>query len=81
MYYVIFFFNHFLVIDGCGISWNCTQINVIGAYWWSVNMGHDDGLKPSGNKPLPKPMLTQICVAMRHSVLNFSQWSNPEANG
>ena len=27
-----------------------------------VNIGSGDGLVPSGNKPLPEPMLTQIYV-------------------
>ena len=31
------------------------------------NIGSGNGLVPSGNKPLPKPMLTQFLVAMwRH---------------
>ena len=29
-----------------------------------VNIGSGNGLVPSGNKPLPEPMLTQISVAM-----------------
>ena len=28
-----------------------------------VNIGSGNGLVPSGNKPLPEPMLTQIYVA------------------
>ena len=28
-----------------------------------VNIGSGNGLVLSGNKPLPEPMLTQICVA------------------
>ena len=39
-------------------------MNVIGLHWWSVNIGSGDGLVPSGNKPLPEPMLTQISVAI-----------------
>ena len=44
---------------------NCPNMNVAGVYWWSVNIGSGNGLVPSGNKPLPEPMLTQIC---RHMV-------------
>ena len=28
-----------------------------------VNIGSGNGLVPSGNKPLPEPMLTQVFVA------------------
>ena len=27
---------------------------------WQVNIGSGNGLVPSGNKPLPEPMLTQF---------------------
>ena len=33
---------------------------------WQVNIGSGNGLVPSRNKPLPKPMLTIICVAIWH---------------
>ena len=52
-----------LVIDGWGISCEIA-LNVTGLYWWSVNIGSGNGLVPSGNKPLPEPMLTQICRNM-----------------
>ena len=46
---------------------NCPNMNVIGLCWWSVNIGSGNGLVPSGNKPLPEPMLTQISVTIwRH---------------
>ena len=35
-------------------------MNVTGPHWWSVNIGSGNGLVPSGNKPLPEPMLAQI---------------------
>ena len=42
-------------------------MNVKGPYWWSVNIGSGNDLVPSGNKPLPEPMLIQIYVDMlRH---------------
>ena len=34
------------------------QMNVIGPYWWQVHICSGNGLVPSGNKPLPEPMLT-----------------------
>ena len=57
-------FKRILVIGGWGISCeiNCPDMNVIGLHWWSVNIGSGNGLVPSGNKPLPEPMLTQISV-------------------
>ena len=49
------------------LLWNYPLINVTGLYWWWVNIGSGNGLVPSGNKPLPEPMLTQISVAIwRH---------------
>ena len=42
------------------LLWNCPNMNVTGLHWWSVNIGSGSGLVPSGNKPLPEPMLTQI---------------------
>ena len=49
------------------LLWNCPNMIVTGLHWWSVNIGSGNGLVPSGNKPLPEPMLTQISVAIwRH---------------
>ena len=50
--------------------------------WWEANIGSGNGVVPSGNKPLPKPMLTQIDITMSlghneliqgiyHSVQNY----------
>ena len=55
--YVIF--KQILVIDGWGIACEIAR-NVIGLHWWSVNIVSGNGLVPSGNKPSPEPMLTQI---------------------
>ena len=30
------------------------------SHWWSINIGLGNGLVPSGNKPLPKPKLTEF---------------------
>ena len=48
------------------LLWNCPNMNVTGLHWWSVNIGSGNGLVLSGNKPLPEPMLTQICVTIWH---------------
>ena len=59
------------------LLWNCPLINVTGAYWWWVKIGSGDGLVPSGNKPFPEPMLTQISGAIwRH----WLQWHNNDNN-
>ena len=42
---------------------NCPQMNATRPYWWRVNTGSGNGLVPSGNKPLPELMLTQVYVA------------------
>ena len=34
--------------------------------WWLVNIGSGNGLVPSGNKPLPEPMLTKYNDAIWH---------------
>ena len=38
--------------------WNCYQVNATTPQWSLVNIGSVNGLAPSGNKPLPEPMLT-----------------------
>ena len=41
--------------------WNCyhyNQVNATTPHWSLVNIGSCNGLVPSGNKPLPEPMLT-----------------------
>ena len=44
--------------------WNCYQVNAKTPHWSPVNIGSGNGLVPSGNKPLPEPMLTKIYVAI-----------------
>ena len=36
-------------------------------------MGSGNGLVPSGNKPLPDPMLTQFYVALHHYLLSYNE--------
>ena len=38
--------------------WNCYRVNATTPHWSLVNIGSGNGLVPSGNKPLPEPMLT-----------------------
>ena len=56
------------VIHGWGISFEIAlRWMPLDIYSWEVNIGLGNGLVPSGNKPLPEPMLTQISVAIwRH---------------
>ena len=57
--------------------WHCPNMNVTGLHWWSVNIGSGNGLRSSGNKPLPGPTLTQIrrhMVSPGHNVLISPRW-------
>ena len=47
-----------------GNLWNCSQVNATEHLWWLVNIGSGNGLMPSGNKPLPELMFTQIYVTI-----------------
>ena len=46
------------------IMWSRLQIDAAKPHRWFVNISSSDGLMPSGNKPLPEPILIQIYVAM-----------------
>ena len=52
--------------------WNCYQVNATTLHWSLVNIGAGNGLVPSGNNPLPEPMLTQIYVAIWHQQATMS---------
>ena len=53
----------FVYLSPSGHVFNIAWQAMINTY----NIGSSNGLVPSGNKPLPKPMLTQIAVAIwRH---------------
>ena len=66
------------------LLWNCPNMNVTGLHWWSANISSGNGLVLSGNKPLPEPMLTQICrhmASLGHneltlSVTTLNEWQN-----
>ena len=51
--------------------WSTCQIapgvNATEHLWWEIKIGSSIGLSPSGNKPLPDPMLTQITKTMPQS--------------
>ena len=40
--------------------WNCPQVNATEPHWLYINIVSGDGLVPSGNKPLPVPVLTYL---------------------
>ena len=42
---------------------DCPIVNATRSHWWLVNIGSDNGLVPSGTKPLLEPMVTQIYMA------------------
>ena len=46
------------------LLWNCSQMNITEPHWWWINIGSDNGLVPSGNKPIHEPMLTQVFIAL-----------------
>ena len=54
------------------ISCETAAGNVTWAHWWLVNIDSGNGLWPSGNKPLPEPMLTQIYHAIWHHLAPMS---------
>ena len=58
------------------LLWNFPNLNVTGLHWWSVNIGSSNGLVPSGNKPLPEPMLTHISVTTWHQKATIMCWIN-----
>ena len=39
--------------------WNWGEVNVTRPHWWKVNICLGNGLMPSGNNPLPEPVLTR----------------------
>ena len=54
--------------------WNCPEVNSTWPHWSLVNIDLGNCLVPSGNKPLPEPMLTQTYVAIccHKTTMNFS---------
>ena len=58
------------------LSISCPEANATRHHWWSVNTGSGNGLVPSGNKPLPEPMLTQIYQKLTLSASLILQYVN-----
>ena len=64
------------------LLWNCPNMNVTELHWWSVNIDSGNGLVSSGNKPLPEPMLTDLCrhmASLGHSELKHIHHSTIRA--
>ena len=55
------------------LMWNCFQEHAIEPYWLLVNIESGNGLVPSGNKPLPEPMLT-LCHWIHYSDMTLGTW-------
>ena len=55
---IYIYLEHFL--------WNGIDMNTTRPHWWLVSIGSGNGLVLSGNKPLSKPMFTQIYVTRWH---------------
>ena len=53
----IFGIQHFI--------WHWPRVNVAGPHWWQVNFGEGNSLMPSGNKPLPEPVMTKCDNTMK----------------
>ena len=53
-------------------------MNVTGLCWWQINIGSGNGSLPSGSKPLPEPMLTQIFVTIGHHWAKMHLQNNPD---
>ena len=53
-------------IDVLSISCEIALWNTTRPHWRLLNIGSGNGLVPSGNKPLPEPMLTQSYVTIWH---------------
>ena len=60
-------------------SWNCSWSGET-QRWWQVKIGSGNGLVPSGNKPLPELMLTQICCRHMTSFTYNKLTRNSRAN-
>ena len=58
-------FKLIMQISSLCLLWNGFQVKAAGPHYWQVNIiGSGNGLVPSGNKPLPEPMLTKISATI-----------------
>ena len=53
---------HFTDIMSIPGKWLSTECQV--THWWNVNIGSGNDVVLPGNKTLPEPVLTQICVVI-----------------
>ena len=63
------------------LLWNCPDMNITGLHWWSVNIGSGNGLVPSGNKPLPEPMLNCWPRSLSPYGVTRPEWVNSSPPG
>ena len=62
----------------CISCWIVRKLNATRPHWWLVSIGSGNGLVPSGNKPLPEPILDKIYVTIWRHRATMSQslmWS------
>ena len=61
-------------------KWYCPQVNVTWLHHWWVNIGLNNDLVSSGNKPLPWPMFSKICMSLSRSqrvnIFTDSRWTD-----
>ena len=61
-------------------QWYCPQVNMTWLHHWWVNIGFNNDLVSSGNKPLPWPMLSKICMSLSRSqrvnIFTDSRWTD-----
>ena len=50
--------------SSCALLVKCFQVNARECLRWEIKVGSSNGLVPSGSKPLPETILTQIYVAI-----------------
>ena len=54
--------------------WHCYQMNATTLHWSLVDIGSGNGLVPSGNKPLPEPMLSYRRRVLIFSIQNYMKY-------
>ena len=61
-------------------QWYCPQVNMTWLHHWWVNIGLNNDLVSSGNKPLPWPMFSKICMSLSRServnIFTDSRWTD-----
>ena len=61
-------------------QWYCPQVNMTWLHHWGVNIGLNNDLVSSGNKPFPWPMFRKICMSLSRSqrvnIFTDSRWTD-----